>query len=249
MNIRVTLFIMLALIIVWSVGIFVASKSHMPRKNSSVLVQGIARGNYILFSNEISGSVSGAAGMGLASAMTAIVVSIYNIFGILCFRVLVGEKTSWKRNILEIIKTPLIIGIVAGFAFLVLDIQLPESLSGAIAELGRAASPVVFLALGGTLAFSGMHKYVKELAGATLMRIIIIPVICVSIAVLLGFREAELATILALFASPTGSSTQAVAEPMGGNGELAGMLVVITTVFSVLTLFVWISILAYLGVL
>ena len=62
----------------------------------------------------------------------------------------------------------------------------------------------------------------------------------VCIAYMMGFRGLELFLAMAIHATPLATSTYPMAQNMGGDGELAGQLVVFSTLISVATLFLWI---------
>ena len=64
-----------------------------------------------------------------------------------------------------------------------------------------------------------------------------------SLAVLLGFRNEELGVMVSLCGAPVAVSSYPMAEAMCGDGPLAASQVVLTTIFSMGTLFV----LIYLG--
>ena len=55
--------------------------------------------------------------------------------------------------------------------------------------------------------------------------------------------------ILVMFAAPVATSSYTMAQMMGGDGPLAGELVVMTTVFSLFTLFLWVFLYGILGLL
>ena len=69
----------------------------------------------------------------------------------------------------------------------------------------------------------------------------------VSLAALLGFRGEMLVPVLALFGSPVATSSYTMAELMDGDGVLAGSLVVLTTAFSIVTMFLFIFAIKQLG--
>ena len=50
-------------------------------------------------------------------------------------------------------------------------------------------------------------------------------------------------TLLPLFGSPVATSSFAMAQQMGGDSDLAGQLVVYTSIFSIFTMFLWIVVL------
>ena len=64
---------------------------------------------------------------------------------------------------------------------------------------------------------------------------------------LLGLRGIEFATMIPVFASPTGISSYTMAAQMGSDGELAGNCVVFSSALSSLTLFFWIFLFKTLG--
>ena len=78
-------------------------------------------------------------------------------------------------------------------------------------------------------------------------KLIIVPAIFLPIAIAMGFRDAELVALLALFGSPTAVSSFTMAQQMGGDSELAGHLVVLGSLFSIITMFFWIFALKQLG--
>ena len=64
-------------------------------------------------------------------------------------------------------------------------------------------------------------------------KLVIIPGIFITAAILLGFRDTALLTIMTLFGAPTAVSSYPTAEALGGNGELAGLMVVVITSYSI----------------
>ena len=73
--------------------------------------------------------------------------------------------------------------------------------------------------------------------------LILLPLALVAIAYALGLRGVELFLVIAVFATPVASGSYPMAQNMGGDGELAGQLVFLSTVISVFTLFGWILVL------
>ena len=67
------------------------------------------------------------------------------------------------------------------------------------------------------------------------------------IAVALGFRGIELGTLITMLAAPGAVSSFTMAEQMGADGDLAGQIVVFTSLFSIITMFFWIFINKQLG--
>ena len=64
---------------------------------------------------------------------------------------------------------------------------------------------------------------------------------------LLGFRDAAFVSLLGVFASPTAVNSFTMAQQMGGDAELAGDIVVVTSAVSMLTMFLWVFLFKSLG--
>lgn len=98
-------------------------------------------------------------------------------------------------------------------------------------------SPLALFVLGGTLHFSEVRANLKYLVPSLSMKLVVVPAVMVAIAYALGLRGVELFILLAMYATPVATSSYPMAQNMGGDGELAGQFVVISTVVSVVTIF------------
>ena len=74
-------------------------------------------------------------------------------------------------------------------------------------------------------------------------KLVFFPVLFLGIALLLGFRDAPLAVLLTVFGAPIAVSSFTMAQQMGGDHALAGQLVVFSSIFSVVTMFLFIFLL------
>jgi len=108
--------------------------------------------------------------------------------------------------------------------------------------VGGITSPLSLIVLGASLRWQGVKDNRVLLTWTVLLKQAIIPVAMLTLAVLLGFRHEELGVLLILFGAPCAVSSYPMAEAMGGDGPLAASQVVLTTIFSMGTLFVLIYI-------
>jgi len=77
------------------------------------------------------------------------------------------------------------------------------------------------------------------------LKLLIVPAIFLFFSALFGFRDVELLGFVALFGSPVAVSSFSMAKQMGADSELAGQNLLFTTVFSILSIFMWVSLLNY----
>ena len=79
--------------------------------------------------------------------------------------------------------------------------------------------------------------------------LIIVPLIALFAAMYMGFTGESFACLIVVFGSPVAVSSFAMAQQMGGDENLAGQLVVVTSAFCILTLFVWVYVFSSMGVI
>lgn len=212
-------------------------------RKRGVLVQALFRSNFILFALPVLASLFGENQIGVPTLMLALVVPLINFLAVICLEIFRGEKLNYKRMVVGIITNPLIIASTIGLILLALGMKLPTVIEKTTSDLARIATPLALFILGGTFKFEGIKGYTKQLLIAIIGSLVVIPAIFVVIAISLGFQGIELATIMIMFAAPTAVSSFTMAEQMGADGDLAGRIVVLTTAFSIFTIFFWVFLL------
>jgi hypothetical protein len=144
------------------------------------------------------------------------------------------------RNVL---RNPIILGILAGIPFALLRIELPQMVNTTLDLVGGTATPVALLVVGASLAGSrGAHRWLSA-ACATLIKLMVLPALFLPLAVLLGFRNSELVAILIMVGSPTTVSCYIMAKSMGGDGAHTANTVVLSTLFASLSITLWLFLL------
>ena len=83
----------------------------------------------------------------------------------------------------------------------------------------------------------------KQLLMGVMGKLIVAPLVFLSLAVLMGIRGVGLACVFISFGAPTAVSSYPMAQQMGGDGELAAEIVAMTSVFSIVTTFLFIFLL------
>ena len=211
-------------------------------RKRGVLIQGIFRSNFVIFGIPVTTSLFGAEATGAASLLVAVIVPIFNMFSVVILEIYRGSRINVPKILKGILTNPLIIGSVTGLLCLLLHIKIPLVLEKMISDLSKVTTPLALVILGGSFTFSSMKGNVKQIAIGVLCKLVIVPVICLSFALLIGIRGVGLAILMSIFASPTAVSSFSMAKQMDGDADLAGHLVVLGSMLSVVTMFVWIFI-------
>ncbi len=233
--------------------IFIAAMMHFliplfvkDKKKCSVMIQGIFRSNLVLFGIPIAASLYGENRIGIVSLLAAFIVPLFNILAVIVLEYYRGGKVSYRKVLLNIIKNPLIIASAIAFILLMLRIQIPELLLSPLSSLSKVATPLAFIVLGGTFQFSRINANLKYLFVVVLGKLILFPLAVIAAAIALGFRGEALVALIGVTASPTAVSSFTMAVEMDADGELAGQIVIFTSIISIITLFLLVYLLKVL---
>ncbi len=214
-----------------------------------VIIQAMYRSNFVLFGIPLATSIFGSEGTTLATMMIAIVIPIYNVTAVIILEMYRGGKISPGVLAKNVIHNPMIRGAVVGFAFFILNIKLPASVEEPIAQLAALSTPMALFVLGGTLHFSAIRHNLRYLVPAISIKLLVLPAIALAAATALGLGSVERFVYFEMFATPVATASYSMAQNMGGDGELAGQLVVISTAVSVFTIFLWVFFLSGTGLI
>ena len=120
-------------------------------------------------------------------------------------------------------------------------------LENVVSSMAGVATPMALLTLGAFFDLKSVARRKKDIAICVVGRLVVAPAIGVTAGMLLGFRDVALVTLIAIFASPSAVSSFPMAQEMDSDAELAGDAVVFSSMFSCITMFIWIFIAKSLG--
>lgn len=243
-----TLYLALGVTVVFAVTVLLVPRFERDDRRRGVLVQGIFRSNDGIFGLAVATALLGAGNIGLMVVGVAMTIPIFNLFGVAEMEYFSGKKLSIGKVLLKVLKNPIILGCLAGFLLNVLHITLPSAIVSTMGNLGGLCAPLGFIALGARLSFSSMKRNRTALTLVTLLRLIVIPACALTVFYLLGYRGDHLLVVMIIFGAPSAVTTYALASAMNGDEELASEIVAVTSVVSILTVFLFIFLLKQLGV-
>lgn len=246
---RLILFAIGSTFILFLILMLIVPRFEKINARRGVIIQGIIRSNFLLMGLPMIQYLYGQEGLGTVSFMIAIVVPLYN--GIAVFILERYRSTSFHpaRIIRELAHNPLILAALFAVALKLLSIQIPTTVLSVIQDLADAASPLALIVLGSSFHFSDITGNQHWLFICSAVKLIIFPTVVLSIAILVGFRGVELATLLIMSAAPTAVSTFSMAQQLDADSVLASHIIIATTIVSIFTLFLWIALLKYLALI
>lgn len=248
-NIMVLIVTFLGFALSICIGYFLAKKMAKQRNQIPVIWQGVFRGNNVLYGMALVQFLYNTPSIPVVAGLLAITAPLVNIGCVLIFSVFTGDKPDPKKFILSVVKNPLIIACVLAFITMGFKIQLPSFVNTIISQLSSAANPLGLVVLGASFKFEKVADNIKAILSVALVRNFIIPFITVSLAVMCGLKGGALTAIVSMFCVPTALSSFAMAASLGGDSDLAGQIVMVTTLISIFTIFFFIFGLDSLGLL
>jgi predicted permease len=207
-------------------------------RDLSVFVQGAYRSNYAIVGLAIIANLFGDSGLGKASIILAFILPLYNILAVVILTVPLRKvrKQNLRGTFTEIMYNPLIIAVLISLPFSVFKIQIPSMIISSGNFLADVALPLALVGIGGSLNIENIKKASGLAFTSSAIKLIGLPLVLTIGAYLAGFRNMDLGIMFVLFSCPTAIVSFIMAEAMGANSRLAGNIVVISTIGSVITI-------------
>ena len=246
-NLQLILFALAGLLAVMLASMLAVKYVDDDPRKKGVMVQAMYRSNFILFGLPIVTSLY--SDIGVTSIIISFIVPFQAIFSVIVLEYYRGGKFDLFNTVKKLLSNPMMIGTVLALVMMLFHITLPTFADKVIANLSGVATPLALLVLGGTFQFQELHKNTKHITIAVLTRLVVAPSIILSLAILLGYRGIELVTLMVLFASPVAVSSYSMAMVMDGDSELASQLVLVSTMFSIVSVCAWVFFLQYMNFL
>jgi malonate transporter and related proteins len=218
-------------------------------KDQGAFIQGAFRGNFAILGFAFVRNAFGEQALGRAAIVLAIIMPLYNVLSIIALTVPLRREKALGVGMLvkSIAANPLILALVVALPFSLFHIPVHSIISQSIEYLAGLTLPLALIGIGSSLSFKSIHENRKLSIAASLIKIIIMPALCTTAAVFLGFRGEELGVLYFMFAAPTAIASYIMASVMGSNGKLAGDIVLVSTIASIFTISFGIYLLKTLG--
>ncbi len=230
------------------VSVAVAWALHTPRRQVGAMVQGSYRGNIayiglplVLFATTGSSGAVDAQIEALAAVVIAALVPIYSIGSVVVLLLSAAgtdqqARVSAKNLLKQIVTNPLVLACLAGIAWSLTGWSVPLVLSRTLDTLGQMSLPLALLGIGGSLTFTALHDRLAGAFSAASIKLLVGPAAGLAMGLWLGLSTGELQLALIYLGTPTSVASYVMAQQLGSDEALAGSIVVVSTLLSLLTL-------------
>ena len=206
------------------------------------ITQTAFRSNDGIFGLAVAAALMGEGNTGTMAFTLVISATMFGVFGVLAYELNRGGRVNVGKVLLNTLKNPILISAALAFIVRFTGLEVPYVILKPIEYFKHMCTPLGFLVLGGLLSFRSLKADWKPVTVVTVVKLVVMPVLFCSLAYFFGgIRGAELSSLFIVFASPVAMSCLPMASELGGDVKLAGELIAVTTVLSLLTVFLYLT--------
>ncbi len=257
-DLSMTMYCFFATVITYMIIWVLAWRFIKHKESTGAFIHVAYRSSFTILGLSMVRNMAGEAGVAKCAPLFSMVALVYNILAVLCLSRKNGSEEQEglaslgarsKDICCKLVTNPLILAVLIGLPFSIMNIKLPHLLLKPIQYLGDIAVPLALLCIGAGLEVSKIKSRLFYGITAALIKTLFLAVLVVPVAVALGFRGLDLAIIAILFTAANPSATYVMTAAMGGDGSLAAAGTLFSTVFSVFTTTAALYILKTLGLI
>ena len=226
-----------AAVVVFAAASAVVNAAVPVENQKGVMVQGMFRSNFVMVGLAVAENLLPEGEMGTVAVLVAVIIPIYNVLAVVTLSAHGGEAAGWTGVLRKIATNPLIVATVLALAMAALGLRLPAVLERCVAQVAAVSTPLMLFLRGAFFEFKSLPRYGRQLAVVCLFRLVLVPAAVLGVAVALGIESTGLVALIAVFATATAIASFTMAQQMGGDAELAGDIVVATSVLCPFTIF------------
>ena len=191
---------------------------------------------------------------GAAPLMVIGAVPIYNVSAVVILELMRPGKVDRgvspeliRSTIRGIVTNPIILGIVAGVAWSLLCIPMPQVLGTAVADIGGIATPLGLIALGASFSFRRAFAVGTPSIVASAIKLAGLELVFLPMALAAGYTGQKLVAVMMMLGLPSTVSGYVMARNMGYEGTVNSSVVMLTTLLSSATITFWLWLLKSQG--
>lgn len=247
------------IILIYS-GIFIVfflswllARQFIPKgQGRGVFIQGSFRPNNVIIGLALIMNIFGDEGVSRTVVILTFLVPLDNVLSVLALTLFdeTGHRgQAIRKSMKSIITNPVIVAGLIAIFYSITKLPLPVLILNTGNYLANITLPLALIGVGASLRVAFLKKTSIVTIGAMLLKLVVAPVIGTILGYILGYSGMDLGIIFIIFACPTAIVSYILADAMTPHGEMAGNIVITTTVFSAITLPIGLLLLSYFSLL
>lgn len=241
---RITGVVLLATLVGIAVSYIAVRLLRIPGRSAGAFIQGCGRANNAFVGLPVVIYALSEAHPGIESVATlslAPAIIFYNIFSVVVLLSYSGQKRSGRETLAVFTKqlatNPLLLACLFGIIVQLMGWSLPVFLDRSFTAMGQAALPLALLSVGASINFSQLRGAAVHSSVAAAIKVFVFPLVGYFIALKWpGITQPERTAALIFLACPTAIASYVLADVFGSDKEMAGRIIVISTLLSAISL-------------
>ena len=234
---KLVLIAVVSVVIMFAVSIGVSMIITRDNKKRAAFAQGVFRSNYAILGVPLTKALFEGPVAVNASVILAICVPIFNVLAVITLTAFLEKKSGILGVLKGVIKNPIIIGALLGAIVSLVKLPLPTLVVKTLDYLGDICVPLSLLVIGASLKMAKGSNMVMAI-GASAMKCILTPLLFLFPAMLMGIDCARLGILFVYFAAPSAVSGYIMMRNMGGDYDMSGNIILISTAMSFFVIFI-----------
>ena len=212
------------------------------RKTRGIFASGSTWGNVAIVGYALGEAIYGEAGLARAAIFSVLVLPLHTPMGFFAMdsHLAAADRKGFLPAMAgRLVRNPIIISVILG---LVLNLtvhaasaEIPGFLMNVLDILARASLPLALVAIGGSLEFARDPAGWAEPSAASLVKLVIMPLIAYPMARIFGLDNGWIGTVILGFSCPTAVSFFVISRSLGYEGSRGAAIVTSTTLGSAIT--------------
>lgn len=207
------------------------------RSKQSAFSHAAYRGNFVYLGTALLQNIYGVSHVPSATLILALVIPLYNIQGVVLMTVKERQgRFRLSTVLLNVLKNPMILAVLAAIPFAYFKIQLPFVVSESLGYFQAATNTMALLVVGGSIRLSALKSDMPLLLRLSGVKLLLMPAIWAAMGIAAGLPAEQLVTLIIVGAMPAAVNVYIITDKMGGDGALACSAVVVTHLVSLFTM-------------
>ncbi len=228
----------LAITVTFIASYFYSVVRGYPNNARGVFSQGSFRGNLAYMGLAITLNAYGEAGLTKAGILMGFLVPFLNLYAILALlwpHRGDGEHRGAGFWIRQIVLNPLIIASFLGIIWSFLDLPTPLVVERSLKIATGMTLPLALLAIGGGFSVERLRGDLVKSMLASCVKTIWMPIFAAVLLVSMGVQGMDLGIGVLIAGTPAATANYIMADQLKGDAELAGTIVMLSTLLSAIT--------------
>lgn len=218
-------------------------RSYEPSEQGT-FSQGAFRGNMAYIGLPLIFSAYGEAAFVRGGMLMGCLVPLINLLSILVL--LMPHQRSQKkleatRWLNDLFGNPLIIGAFSGLVWSYFSIPLPGVLAKAFDMTANVTLPLALIAIGGGFSLQRLRGDLSQALLSSVFKTIGLPLLTALVMIIFSVQGQDFGIAVIMAGAPTAAATYVTAHQLKGNAELAGSIIMLSTLLSLFsyTMLLW----------